>query len=300
MLVFILLTLVVVLAAAYVAAGVYFAEAFTRVHRRRVEGTPEDLGLRYDEIQFNASDGMALRGWYLAAPNARATVVVLHDLNGTRADASQGLLYLQRDYLRRGFNVLAFDLRGRGESGGVRNHMGSAERRDVAAAVRYARSRALGLPVVLHGFGLGASLAIVTAAEGVRVDAIVADSPFATARGYLRERWHMLPDSVFALACRLSRRIYKAHTDVLSPLAAMPALGETPVLFIHGEADRHVPVTDSINLAAASLNERDVLLRIPGAGHCAAYLFAPEAYMRRCLTFIELALPARHAPAVAV
>ena len=296
-----IVAVIVVSAVALVAAALYFAESFTRVHRRRVEGTPEDLGLRYDDVQFDAADGISLRGWYLESPGARATIVVIHDIDGTRADASQGLLHLQRDYLRRGFNVLAFDLRGRGESGGVRNYLGSQERADVAAAVRYARSRAFSLPVVLHGFGLGASLAIVAAAEGVQVEGIIADSPFASARGYLRCRWAALPDVVFDLSCRLARRMFNADADSLNAVSVVRYVAPVPILFIHGEQDRHVPIADSVNLSASSMNERDELWRIPGARHCAAYLLQPDPYMRRCVDFIEAMLPARRVrPALAV
>ena len=85
--------------------------------------------------QFRAPDMTVLRGWYLESPGARASVVLVHDDEGHALRRSLGLLTLQRDYLRRGFNVFAFDLRGRGESGGVRDTFGSAERLDVDAAV---------------------------------------------------------------------------------------------------------------------------------------------------------------------
>ena len=79
--------------------------------------------------------------------------------------------------MRRGYHVLACDLRGRGESGGVRDGLGSTERRDMDAIVEYARRRAGSLPLVLHGFGLGASLAIDAAARGVEAVVVIADSP---------------------------------------------------------------------------------------------------------------------------
>ena len=129
-------------------------------------GTPAGLGLHYDEVQFRAPGGTMLRGWFMDSPGARATVVLLHDTGGTRADPDVGMLRLQRDYLRRGYNTFAFDLRGRGESSGNRDYLGSDEQIDLRAAVAYARGRSGSLPLLLHGFGLGASLAMQAVGEG--------------------------------------------------------------------------------------------------------------------------------------
>lgn len=275
------------------AAAHLLADALTRTKRRRVEGTPADLGLRYEDVQFATLDGVALRGWYLESPGARATIVLVHDIDGTRSDRSQGLLTLQRDYLRRGLNVLAFDLRGRGESGGSRDCFGASERADVAAAVEFARSRAPQLPLVLHGFGLGGALAIVGGSAGLDVDLIIADSPFTSARSYLRRTWSNVPSHLFAMALRTATRRFGADPDVVRPLVAVSEASPVPILFIHGEADRLVPVADTLNIAAASLNANNAIWRVAGAPHCASYLRSPDAYVRRCLLFIEDALPAR-------
>ena len=289
-----------VLALAHVAAARLLADALTRTKRRRVEGTPTDLGLRYEDVQFGTPDGVALRGWYLESPGARGTVILVHDIDGTRSDRSQGLLTLQRDYLRRGLNVLAFDLRGRGESGGSRDCLGASERTDVAAAVEFARDRARHLPLILHGFGLGGALAIVGASDGLDVDLIIADSPFASARSYLRRRWSNVPGYLFSMALRVATSRFGANADAVRPLVSASQSSPVPILFIHCDADRLVPLADTLNIAAASLNAHNAIWRVPGAGHCAGYLRAPDAYVRQCLAFIEDAVPARRITAVAV
>jgi alpha-beta hydrolase superfamily lysophospholipase len=290
---------VIVLLAAHVTAAVYLADSFTRARRRRVEGTPADLGLRYEEVQFGAADGTQLLGWFMESPGARATVVLVHDVDGTRADRAHGLMTLQRDYLHRGMNVLAFDLRGRGESAGMRDTLGAREIDDVAAAVRFAHQRVAHLPVVLHGFGLGGSLAIVSAARGLDVDLVIADSPFTSARAYLHRRWRGIPQPTFSLALRLARQRFDADPDAVQPLVAVAESSRVPVLFIHGEADRIAPVSHSLNIAAASLNPKNEVWRVPAVGHCTAYRRVPDAYMRHCLEFIERALPSRRASVAA-
>jgi alpha-beta hydrolase superfamily lysophospholipase len=279
----------------HVAAALYLAELFTRSKRRRVEGTPGDLGLRYEDVQFTAEDGISLHGWYLESPGARGTLVLVHDFDGTRADKMHGLLTLQRDYLRRGFNVLAFDLRGRGESGGTRDYLGARERRDLPAAVEFAKDRAPMLPVVVHGFGLGGALAVVGVADGtVDADAVIADSPFTSVRAYLRRRWAIVPWHLFTLSSYFAKKLFHADPDAIAPLEAMRSTTSlVPMLFIHGERDRLISVTHTINIAASSMNARTSVYRVPRAGHCTSYLRGSETYVRHCLDFVDGAVPAR-------
>lgn len=276
----------------YGATVMYCAEMFTRSRRRRVQGTPEEVGLRFEDVRFRTPDMAVLRGWYLESPGARASVVLVHGDEGTRADAEVGLLRLQRAYVRNGFNVFAFDLRGRGESSGERDRLGSAEQVDLEAAVGYVRRRSGGLPVVLHGFELGAAIAIQGAADGLDVSALISDSAFSSARNHLRLRWRRLPSFVFGPACWVARRVYHADIDALRPVAAMARL-KIPLLLVHGAQDDVVPLSCAHNLLAASLSPGSELWVIPEAGHLQAYKVASDEYVRRCMRVIDAAVPAR-------
>jgi alpha-beta hydrolase superfamily lysophospholipase len=274
-------------------AALYFADVLTRSKRRRVQGTPSVFGLRYDDVQFRAPDLTVLRGWFLDCPGGRATVVILHDCEGTRADPEVGLLQLEREYLRHGYNVFAFDLRGRGESSGSRDRLGSAELSDLATAVAYVRRRKGELPVVLHGFGLGGALAIQSVANGLEVDCIISDSAFDSQREHLRYLHQHLPTPLFDAACWVARRVYRSDVDALQPIRAMARVAPTPVLLIHGEVDAEVPVARTLNLAAASLSDRNSVWIVPEVGHCDAFHDDPDLYLRHCLSFVEAAIPVR-------
>ncbi|MFA7248393.1 MAG: alpha/beta fold hydrolase [Dehalococcoidia bacterium] len=271
----------------------YLADAMTRSKRHRVQGTPADLGLRYEEVQFLTADRLTLRGWFLESPGARATVILVHDIEATRADPARGLLNLTRDYVRRGISVFTFDLRGHGESAGRRDSFGGNERLDVLAAVAFVRRRSGAQPVLLHGFGFGAALTLSAAARHSDVTAVVADSSFLTMRAYLRMRWHHVPAPLFALAGVITRRVYHANMDALQPVRSIAQV-TVPVLLVHNEGDERVPATHTLNLAAASLDGRDEVWVLPdGRGHATAYAEVPEAYMRRLQEFIEQVTPSR-------
>ncbi len=293
MAIFAFVGLVALLALGHLVAALYLANRITRSPRSRVRGTPADAGLRYEEVQFRTADRLALRGWFIESPGARAVVTVVHDGDGTRTDPERGLLSLQREYVRRGFHVLAFDLRGRGESAGTRDLLGGPELLDVLAAVAYAGRRAPGLPVLLHGFGLGASLALEAAAAESPVAGVIADSPLASMREQQRLRHRRWPRHLLALAYALARRLFGADVDAVNPMGAVASADGVPVLFVCGEQDAQVPPSHTLNLAAASLSRRHEVWVAPEAGHCEAFVRHPGEYLRRSLDFIEIAVPAR-------
>jgi hypothetical protein len=65
------------------------------------------------------------------------------------------------------------------------------------------------------------------------------------------------------------------------------------MLLIHGERDRLISVTHTINIAASSMNARTSVYRVPRAGHCTSYIRNSETYVRHCLDFVDGAVPAR-------
>ncbi|MSQ42552.1 MAG: alpha/beta fold hydrolase, partial [Dehalococcoidia bacterium] len=287
MMLWLLLFALAVLGVAAAFFACYLADELTRSKRHRVQGTPADLGLRYDEVQFLTADRLTLRGWFLESPGARATIVLVHDLEATRADPTRRLLQLQRDYVRRGLSVFAFDIRGHGESAGRRDSLGLNERLDVLAAVAYVRRRVGDAqPVLLHGFGFGAALAITAAARSTEVTAVIADSAFLTMREYIHLRWRHLPGPVLALVLLFARRVYRADADALRPVKAIAQV-TVPILLIHNEGDELVPLAHSLNLAAASLDGRDQVWVVADCGgHGTGYRQLPDAYLRRCLEFL--------------
>lgn len=277
----------------YLGVALYFAELFTRSKRTRVQGTPGDLDIRFQDVQFLTVDRTILTGWFQESPGARATVIVVHDRDGNRADHRHGLLQIQADYVRRGFNVFSFDLRGRGESTGRRDHLGTTERIDVQAALAYVRQRTSPLPMVLHGFGFGASLALHVAPGATDVAGVIADSPIASMRDLLRYRYWRLPDSTFRVACWFSRRVFGGDTKALAPLNVIGEL-EAAVLFIHSEVDEVVPESHTLNLCAASLNPKhETWMLRHFQGHCTYYVKYPREYLTRCQEFIDKIVPAR-------
>ena len=106
-------------------------------------------------------DGIALRGWLCGTPlTSRGTLVVLHGVADTRLSTAP----IVERYLARGFDVIAYDSRAHGESGGDTCTYGFYEKRDLQRIVDALPAG----PVVLIGNSLGAAVAIQGAAGKVR------------------------------------------------------------------------------------------------------------------------------------
>jgi hypothetical protein len=86
---------------------------------------PSDFGLRSETVSFNSTDGIPLKAWWLPASGTpRGAVIIAHGIDHTR----QVMLPRAAFLVRGGYDVLAIDLRGHGESGGIIASPGSWRR----------------------------------------------------------------------------------------------------------------------------------------------------------------------------
>ena len=138
---------------------------------------PKDLGIQGEVVSFQATDGVPLKAWWLPAEGApRATVILAHGVDHTR----QVMLGRAAFLVHGGYNALALDLRGHGESGGRFVSPGLVETRDLLGAIQYVRSRGERGPIVLMGVSLGAEASLLPAAQSREVAAVVSDGAFTS------------------------------------------------------------------------------------------------------------------------
>jgi pimeloyl-ACP methyl ester carboxylesterase len=146
--------------------------AIFATHAPRYIITPQDLGRPYEDVSFETSDGLTIRGWYVPSQNG-AAVMVIHGSSGARIRP----LDHARMLVRHGYGVLLFDVRGHGESDGATNAFGWGAHPDAIAASEYLSSR----PDVddgrvgVMGVSMGAEIALDAATYAPAFRAIVAD-----------------------------------------------------------------------------------------------------------------------------
>ena len=79
-----LVSLVGLLFLQYVGHPFYLSYGWSHPKRLAVSGvTPADRNMVYEEVSFETSDGLTLRGWYVPSHN-RAAVVLSHSIGSNR------------------------------------------------------------------------------------------------------------------------------------------------------------------------------------------------------------------------
>jgi hypothetical protein len=267
----------------FLLAPLAVSYVFTHVARGFVP-TPE-LGTAYEEVSFETSDGLELRGWYIPSRN-RAAVIAFPGRSGPQRPA--------RMLARHGYGVLLFDRRGEGESEGDPNVFGWKGERDVRAAVEFLRARADVDPRRIGGIGLsvGGEMMIEAAAESDGLAALVSEG--AGIRS-IRESL-AIPDTRKRIEATLASAIVTPGVAIFSNSMPPPSLEDLaariapkPVFFIYaipgqgGEAE----LTKTFYDAA---REPKQLWQVPGSGHTGGIEAQPAEYERRVVGFFDDAL----------
>ncbi len=272
--------------------------------------TPFDSGLDYEDVRFESDgDRILLAGWLLSSSGDRA-VVLVHGLDSHAWDGGQP--DIARAYAKAGFHVLAFDLRGHGRSGGHRVGLGWDERRDVRGAVDLLLERGFKPGRIgIHGGSYGAAVALLAAASIPEIRAVVADSAFADMRDVMDREIQKrtgVPSWMVRLFLRpgialVAKLLHGLDLEAIPPERAVPTIAPRPILFIHGDEDRTIPVEHALRLKSASRNPIDELWVLTGFGHtegvrlkgkpCETREPSPmrEVYLKKVTTFFDRALP---------
>jgi uncharacterized protein len=276
-----------VLALGYFGTGLFVATRLSTPVRQSTEQTPADEGLDFQEVGFESSDGLALKGWWIPEVGSSRAVVLVHGLDASKS--SQYVLDTASIYAQADYSVLMLDLRGHGESAGERTTLGYQEVRDVREALSWLEEEQGFEPgeVVLHGWSMGGAT-VLRSAPGMGIAAVVEESGYADLPLLLRDR---LPESS-GLPSFFNPGIFlmaKLFLD-FDPWSVKPGQDATklseervPLLIIHSTDDEVVPFKHTEMLAASYPAAE--FWKIEGYGHVEAYSH-PE-YRQRLVDFWE-------------
>jgi fermentation-respiration switch protein FrsA (DUF1100 family) len=273
-----------------VAASAFMAHYITRP-RPLGHASGSELGTLIDDVHFRADDGVTLHGWYFGHPTPKSAVALGHGFGMTRAD----LIDLARALRDLGYAVLLFDFRAHGGSGGRRSTIGYHEARDMVAAVRYLHRHPdlAGCRIGALGMSMGAAAAIIAAAQEPLIAAVVADSGYtslqAIVAGGLR-RLYRLPAFPFApLIVRFGEALVGARIGAIRPVDYIARIAPRPILIVHGERDRLIPVAEGHALHAAAAHPKEFWIA-PDMGHVRAATRLADDYLARIDAFFGVAL----------
>jgi len=250
----------------------------------------------WQNVTLTSRLGYTLQGTYLPSPvPSNNTVVFVHGINGSRL---MGLWYAPL-YMKAGYNVLIYDSRASGESGGNSVSWGFYEKYDLDQWIDWVEQRHPKGTIGVHGVSMGAATALMHAEMNEvthRVKFYVADSSYSDLEDLLTQQINAtisLHNPLWVkLLLRYSSIMAKwqsgfSYEDV-SPVRSVRNV-TTPILYLHGDADVLVPVDMNEQLYAATKGYKEEYIS-SGDAHAMAIFNHKAEYQRRIINFIQVAV----------
>jgi fermentation-respiration switch protein FrsA (DUF1100 family) len=187
---------------------------------------PAELGLAPERVSFASADGVRLVAWLMRAAHDSGGrwLLICHGNGGNLSEAGRPFHYAGLRAL--GLNLLAFDYRGYGESGGVPSEAGLY--RDADAAWRYLTDTLRVAPdrIVLFGHSLGSAVAVELATR-VPAAGLILDGALTSVVERAQEAYPYVP----------VRWIARSRYPSLDRIGRLTL----PKLFLHARADEVIP-----------------------------------------------------------
>ena len=224
---------------------------------KKILYTPQDIGLKYEDITLTSSNGIEINGWYIPVPDANFTILFCHGNGGNithRLDSIQQFNQL-------GMNCLIFDYQGYGRSGGKPTEQGTYD--DARAAYDWLINEKGLAPenIIIFGRSLGSSIAAKLATE-VDCASLAIESSFTSYLDMAKNYYPYMPVRLFVS--------YKYNTaECLESVSC-------PVLIIHSPDDETIPFRFGRKLYEVA-DEPKEFIEISG-GHNDGFLTSDHVY----------------------
>ncbi len=265
-----MLKFIFVFAACYVLliVVVYFMQSrmlyLPGVPGRTLTMTPTDVGMDYQDVFIETTDGVTLHGWFIAGRSSQ----VLLFFHGNAGNISHRLDSI-RQFQDLGLSVLIVDYRGYGQSEGRTTERGIYRDADAAWQYLIEDRGIVASDILIFGRSLGASVAARLAAQHQPL-ALIVESSFTSVPDIAQDLYPWLPARWLS---RLSHATREYVRDVKCPILVVHSRDDEIIPFRHGEA------------IFASANEPRTLLAIRGT-HNDAFLRDARVYIGGLRAFL--------------
>lgn len=271
--------LAILLLGGYLLATYILPYTLLQPGHRTGDQTPAKYGLPYEHLTLEPEAGIKLDAFYVpAAGPARANLIMLHGVGSCKE------VYLSwvAELVEMGYNVLLWDQRAHGKSGGKFLTYGYFEKHDVSWAVDWLEAKSPGLPTGIYGNSMGGAVAIQSLANDARLRFGLIESTFtdlpAVANAYGRRMSGLpLPQWLSDYVLHRAGEIAGFPAFEVRPVVAAASVTQ-PVLHIHGDADANIDVAHAHALFAAYASEDKQLYLVENGGHSDLWERGGEGY----------------------
>jgi predicted alpha/beta-fold hydrolase len=255
--------------------------------RRKFFDWNEFESLNKEEVWIDSLFGYKIHGYYIPVENSKKYMIICH---GVTVNKMNSVKYCNL-FLRRGFNVLIYDHRRHGLSGGKTTSYGYYEKHDLKSVVDWMKSR-FGADIILgiHGESMGAATLLQyagTVEDGATF--YIADCAYSDFYEQLASRlkiefklpkWPILPIASIVLKLRDGYTIKE-----VSPIKSIKNI-HSPVLFIHSKPDDYITYKMTERLYKEKEGPKQLYLAERGL-HALSYVENREEYEQVIDSFLK-------------
>jgi len=243
-----------------------FQSHYVYYPERILSANPGSIGLDYESVSFETSDGVKLSGWFVPSESARGVILFCH---GNAGNISHRLESIQIFHQLR-LDTFIFDYRGFGQSEGKPTEQGTYK--DAEAAWRYLIEERQVNPneVIVFGRSLGGAVASWLA-ESHTPGALILESTFTSLHDIAATLYPYLP-------VRLLLRFEYNTAEHLGRV-------NCPVLIVHSRDDEIMPFSHGWRLFEMA-KEPKKFLEITGA-HNEGFITSGKCYEQGLNAFIS-------------
>lgn len=236
-------------------------------------------------ITFAMKDGYLIHGDYDLVPNSKKFCLLLHGHQTSREGARRYALIFKE----LGYSTIVYDERGHGDNIRCKVSMGYHESHDLAEIInqiyaKFGKDIYLGL----QGVSMGAATVLLSTALQQKVSFIVSDCAFSNLKGVINSiiKSKHLPSFPLLQLINLNLKIFAGFsykdTDALKAVMT----NKIPTMFIHGEADAYVNVSNVKALYNADAGYKEIYT-FPGAAHASSITVDRVRYKKLVSNFLN-------------
>src|ERR1051326_4561611 len=238
---------------------------------KEITKTPDTSKVRYEEINFQASDSSSLNGWFMKPKKDSAVVATVLFLHGNAGNIGYQYGFLV-PLVKAGFQCMVFDYEGFGRSQGSPSQEKVLD--DGITALNYIRSRkdVQGTKLILYGQSLGGNLAPVVASRCKgQIDALIIEGAFTNHKkiaGNIGWRKFLIP-------AFFTRPFIPTRYNSIDCIGNI----DVPVLVIHSTEDKVCPCFMGKQLYTRAASPKEYW-EIKG-GHVQCSALYPDEFVKR-------------------
>lgn len=243
-----------------------------------------------EDVTIVTKNNMQQKAFFFPAKEpTNRTILFVH---GWTSDGPRDYALAGTFYHDAGYNMLLIDQQAHGRSDGKVIGFGTIDHHNLLSWINYLDKRYLGDgEIFIHGLSMGANTVALVADHELpkSVKGLILDCGYTTVFDelvYLFKTKIHLPIFPFVYQIELFSRIFGKYSFKECSSVKSLKNARVPVLFIHGDMDRMVPLYMSKRGYEACASEKEILI-VQGSTHATSHTDQPEIYEKTVFSFIE-------------